>query len=226
MRIYILITALLLELFLQNVFATGIRSIYLFKDVMKSNTAALRTSGFNTLIMFGIGILDNGDIEYYSNTPGSVDVLVASNGTYVGGDSLAQKVQSFKTSNDTTVNRLEISMNAQHVSALMASPGPGNTTRLYRNFAALKAAWSLDAVNNDDESLYDVTSTVTFAQMLGKIGLKYTIAPYTNSGSGSMSKTRLIKVSQTRTCFWTESTCNATTAERPMIPEAGSRCLE
>lgn len=72
-------------------------------------------------------------------------------------------------------------MNSQHVKDLMANPGPGPSTPLYRNFVALKAAWGLDAVNNDDESLYDVASTVKFAQMLGQIGYKYTLAPYTNS---------------------------------------------
>ncbi|KAL1868223.1 hypothetical protein VTK73DRAFT_3785 [Phialemonium thermophilum] len=148
---------------------------------MKSNTAALKTSGFNTLIIFGVGILDNGDIEYYSNTPGSKDVLITSNGTYVGGDALAEKVRSFKTGNDTTVDRLEISMNSQHVSTLMTSPGPAANTRLYRNFQALKEAWNLDAVNNDDESLYDTASTVAFAKMLGQIGYKYTLSPYTNT---------------------------------------------
>lgn len=106
---------------------------------------------------------------------------MASAGAYVGGDALAAKVKSFKTGT-TDINRVEISMNSQHVKDLMASPGPGASTPLYRNFAALKEAWGLDAVNNDDESLYDVASTVTFAQMLGTIGYKYTIAPYTNSG--------------------------------------------
>ena len=35
-------------------------------------------------------------------------------------------------------------------------------------------------MNNDDESIYDINSSVAFAKMLGAIGLKYTIAPYTN----------------------------------------------
>lgn len=170
----------ILGLICQHVSAAGIRSIFLFKDVMKSNTTALQVSGFNTLIMFGIGILDNGDIKYYSNTPGSQDVVVASGGAYVGGDALAQKVRSFKTGNSSTVNRLEISMNSQHVANLMSRPGPGAETPLYRNFQALKTAWSLDAVNNDDESIYDVASTVKFGKMLGAMGYKYTIAPYTN----------------------------------------------
>jgi hypothetical protein len=181
MKFYALARVLLFEVLLQHVFAASIKSIFLFKDVMKSNTAALKTSGFNTLIIFGIGVLENGDIKYFSNTPGSKDVLVASHGAYVGGDALSDKVRSFKTGSNTTVNRLEISMNAKNIRTLMASPGPGTETPLYRNFQALKTAWSLDAVNNDDESVYDAGSTVNFAKMLGKAGYKYTIAPYTRT---------------------------------------------
>ena len=99
--------------------SSAIQALYLFKDVFQSNTTALTTSGFNTLIIFGVGILSNGDIMYYSNTP-----------------------------------------------------GPGPTTPLYRNLAAL------DAVNQDDESIYHADSTVAFARMLGAVGLRYSIAPY------------------------------------------------
>ncbi|KKY38371.1 putative coagulation factor 5 8 type domain-containing protein [Diaporthe ampelina] len=179
MRYYALARALLFQILICNVLATNIRSLFLFKDVLKSNTSAIKTSGFNTLIIFGVGVLENGDIMYYSNTPGSTDVLIASDGAYVGGTELSDKVRSFKT--DTTdVDRVEISMNAQHIKELVASPGTGSSTRLYRNFAALKEAWGLDAVNNDDESIYDVDSTVAFGRMLGDIGYKYTISPYIN----------------------------------------------
>ncbi|KAL1838579.1 hypothetical protein VTJ49DRAFT_2506 [Mycothermus thermophilus] len=158
--------------------ADDIRAIYLFKDVMKSNTTSLQKSGFNTLIIFGIGVLSNGDIMYYSNTPGSQDVLVASGGSYVGGPALAEKVRSLKTDPSSGVTRLEICMNSQNIRNLMSYPGPGANTNLYRNFAALREAWLLDAVNNDDEHLYDLPSTVTFARMLGQIGYRYTTAPY------------------------------------------------
>lgn len=180
MRCYALLLTLLFELFILESHAANIRAIYLFKDVMKSNTTALKTSGFNSLIIFGVGILSNGDIMYYSNTPGSKDVLLASGGAYVGGDALAAKVRSFKNGTDTQVDRVEICMNSHHVRELMSRPGPSTDTPLARNFAALKEAWALDAVNNDDESLYDVASTVTFARMLGKLGYKYSIVPYTN----------------------------------------------
>ncbi|KAI6083988.1 hypothetical protein F4821DRAFT_181309 [Hypoxylon rubiginosum] len=190
MKYYALATALLFQLFLYHATAASIRSIYLFKDVLKSNTASLTTSGFNSLIIFGVGILENGDIMYYSNTPGSVDTLLTSNGTYVGGTALSDKVRSFKTAAGTGINRVEISMNSQHVRELLANPGPGPNTPLYRSFEALKEAWTLDAVNNDDESIYDAASTVAFAQMLGKIGYKYTIAPYTNIRHWTTVKTQ------------------------------------
>ncbi|KAI1374144.1 hypothetical protein F4677DRAFT_427275 [Hypoxylon crocopeplum] len=190
MKCHALARALLFELLFYHAAAASIRSIYLFKDVLKSNTTSILTSGFNSLIIFGVGILENGDIMYYSNTPGSVDTLIASGGSYVGGDALAAKVHSFKTAAGTGVDRVEISMNSQHVRELMQSPGPVATSPLYRNFEALKMAWGLDAVNNDDESIYDVASTVTFAQMLGRIGYKYTIAPYTNTRHWTSVKTQ------------------------------------
>ena len=158
---------------------------------MKSNTAAIRTAGFNTVVIFNIGIVDNGDIMYYSNTPGSKDTIVASNGTYVGGQPLAEKIRSFKIGNATGIDRVEISMNSQHVRDLMRRPGPGTATPLYRNFEALKVSWNLDAVNNDDESIYDSASTVMFARMLGAIGYKYSIAPYTNLAYWKIVKTHL-----------------------------------
>lgn len=131
---------------------------------------------------------------YYSNTPGSTDTLIASNGSYVGGDTLAAKVRSFKEGAVTTqadhdgevastgdVDRVEISMNAQNIQELMMTMTATADSRLYQNFVALKEAWALDAVNNDDESIYDTATTVTFAKMLGTAGYRYTIAPYTRT---------------------------------------------
>lgn len=95
-----------------------------------------------------------------------------------GGTALADKVKSLKTGT-TGITRVEICSNSANIAELMASPGPGSNTRLYKNLAALKAAWNIDAFNNDDEAVYDFNSTVTFASMVGDVGLKYTLAPYT-----------------------------------------------
>jgi hypothetical protein len=60
--------------------------------------------------------------------------------------------------------------------------GTGPTSILYTNFKALQQATGADAINNDDESFYDVTSTVAFAQMAKTIGYtNFTLAPYTKT---------------------------------------------
>ncbi|KAK2034853.1 coagulation factor 5/8 type domain-containing protein [Colletotrichum zoysiae] len=167
---------------------TGVKSIFLFKDVLQSNTTALKTSGFDTLVVFRIGVLDNGDLVYYSTGDAgeAVDAPVVTNGTYVGGAALADKIRSFKTGT-TNIDRVEVSLVShdatfQNIRDLMGADGPGPGTVLYRSFEVLRAEWRLDAFNNDDEGVYDVPSTVGFARMLGAIGYRYSAAPYTNSG--------------------------------------------
>ncbi|RDW56771.1 putative coagulation factor 5 type-containing protein [Coleophoma cylindrospora] len=175
------------SLFLSSVFASGdLKPIFLFKDVLESNYTALTTSGFDTLVIFRVGVLATGDLVYYAtgSAAQAVTITAVSNGTYVGGAQLANKIKSYKTGN-TTVNRVEVSLVSAdttfvNIENLINTEGVGPTTILYQNFKALKAAWTLDAVNNDDESNYDVPSTLKFAEMLGTIGYKYTSAPYTN----------------------------------------------
>ncbi|MES1228132.1 MAG: hypothetical protein ABUL72_05635, partial [Armatimonadota bacterium] len=67
-----------------------------------------------------------------------------------------------------------------NIKSLAASQGTGPTSILYRNFQALKnAVPGIDAINDDDEKTYDLGSTVSFANMLGGLGYKFTTAPYT-----------------------------------------------
>ncbi|KAK6213310.1 coagulation factor 5/8 type domain-containing protein [Colletotrichum tabaci] len=167
---------------------TNIKSIFLFKDVLQSNTTALKTSGFNSLVIFRIGVLADGDLVYYSTGDAgeAVDAPVVTNGTYVGGVALADKIRSFKTG-PTNIDRVEVSLVShdatfQNIRDLVNADGTGPETVLYRNFDALKTEWDLDAFNNDDEGVYDVPSTVAFARLLGALGYQYSIAPYTNTG--------------------------------------------
>ncbi|KAK2044025.1 coagulation factor 5/8 type domain-containing protein [Colletotrichum somersetense] len=167
---------------------TSVKSIFLFKDVLQSNTTALKTSGFDSLVVFRIGVLDNGDLVYYSTGDAgeAVDAPVVTNRTYVGGAALADKIRSFKTG-ATNIDRVEVSLVShdttfQNIRDLISADGPGPDTILYRHFEILKTEWRLDAFNNDDEGVYDVSSTVEFARMLGAIGYRYSAAPYTNSG--------------------------------------------
>ncbi|KAI1497768.1 coagulation factor 5/8 type domain-containing protein [Biscogniauxia marginata] len=185
---YVLLTYCLLSVSLSiNTAGTNVKSIFLFKDVLQSNTTALKSSGFNTLLIFRIGILENGDLVYYSTGDAgeAVDVPVVMDGVYAGGTALADKIKSFKSS-PTSIDRVEISLVShdstfQNIRSLITAEGTGSETTLYRNFDTLKTAWNLDAFNNDDESVYDVASTVSFAEIIGDIGYKYSIAPYTSA---------------------------------------------
>lgn len=63
--------------------ATSVRSIFLFKDVLQSNTTALQESGFNTVLLFRIGVLASGDLVYYSTGDAgeAVDAPVVTDGS-------------------------------------------------------------------------------------------------------------------------------------------------
>ncbi|EXF82821.1 coagulation factor 5/8 type domain-containing protein [Colletotrichum fioriniae PJ7] len=191
------LTWVLLLLFVNTAVAAGVKSIFLFKDVLQSNTTALKTSGFDTLLIFRIGLLSNGDLVYYSTGDAgeAVDAPVVTNGSYVGGTALAEKVKSFKTGT-TNINRVEISLVShdttfQIIRDLINADGTGSGTKLFKNFEILKAEWDIDAFNNDDEGVYDVASTVSFAHMLGEMGYQYSIAPYTNSGFWANVRTQV-----------------------------------
>ncbi|GAB1312070.1 hypothetical protein MFIFM68171_02280 [Madurella fahalii] len=67
---------------------------------------------------------------------------------------------------------------------------PGSKDTLITPKGATQGSVGLDAVNNDDDSIYDVASTVTFSKMLGQIEYKYTIAPHTNTRFWSSLKTQ------------------------------------
>lgn len=161
---------------------SNVKIMYLFKDPALSNNTAIKTSGFNTAVVFALNIQDNGDILYPLSAlgGGSPDVTLVSNGTYVGGSKYADLIKGYKTGN-TQITRTEATVGpATLIRDMINANGTGSSTLLYKSLAALKDAWDLDGINNDDESLYDVPSTVTFAKMLGEIGYKYSGAPYTN----------------------------------------------
>ncbi|HMJ54859.1 MAG TPA: hypothetical protein VK540_22415 [Polyangiaceae bacterium] len=156
----------------------------------------MRASGFSTMVLWSIHVRTNGDLVLN-------DVPLFANGIYVGSDAAwPAKVATLKTA-PTSVTRVEFSVGAggttdfESIESLIGSQGTGPTSILYRNFNALKAAIPItDAINFDDESNYDVASTVAFSVMLGDLGYKVTLCPYTNS------------------TFWT-SVFNQTNTQRP-----------
>ncbi|ORX38168.1 coagulation factor 5/8 type domain-containing protein [Kockovaella imperatae] len=165
----------------------GVKELWLFNDIRVSDANAIKTAGYDTVIMFQLGIFANASLAYYGDEKGQNDnpVLLVDGGVYVEDIGLADIVTGYKTGT-TTIDRTEITIVSgnvfwQRIQAMVEANGTGPDTALYQNFAALKTAWNLDAINDDDEENYDVSSTVAFAQMLGQIGYKFTTAPYTNT---------------------------------------------
>lgn len=162
----------------------GVKELWLTGDIRLHNQTQIQTAGFDTIILFQGVIKPNGSIEYYGNdAPPPVNQL-ADAGVYVGGDEQRDIIQGYKAKGI----RVELCM-AQgqpnpggswiSVQQLHQSGDLGANGALAQNLVALKNAWGLDAISDDDEYLYDVDSTVAFANMLGEIGMKFTLAPYT-----------------------------------------------
>jgi len=150
----------------------------------------LRSSGFTTVVLWTIHVHPNGNLVFN-------DIPVVSNGQYIGDPGWPARLATLKQA-PTSVNRIEIGIGSWGVDdwgtihSLINSQGTGTGSILYRNFRALLTATGADAINDDDESHYDVASTVSFARMAISMGYKnFALAPYTNSGFWTSVKSNL-----------------------------------
>lgn len=138
----------------------------------------LRSSGFNTAIIWTIHVSETGDFVLN-------DVPLFSNGEYIGDPAWPGLVASLEEP-PTTVTRVEVGVGSygvpdfEHIEALIAEQGTGPGSILRRNFEALASTLpNVDAINYDDESNYDVASTVELSLMLADLGFRITLTPYT-----------------------------------------------
>jgi len=147
-----------------------------------NNINEIKNSGFTEAIVWNIEVKSNGDLNFNGEFP------LASNGTYIGAQThpdFASNMAALKTG---TIKRITFSIGSsnvgdwQDVKALVAAQGTGSSSILFRNFQALKAAIpSVDALDFDDENSYDQASTVQFAVMLGNLGYRVALDPFTNA---------------------------------------------
>ena len=116
----------------------------------------LRASGYSTVMLWCIHV-DSSTGNLIFN-----DQLVVANGAYVGNSSWPSQLATLKVA-PTSVNRIEVSVSSwgvndfQAIQTLMNTYGTNTDSILYRNFLALKNATGADAIDYDDETLYDVT---------------------------------------------------------------------
>jgi fructan beta-fructosidase len=150
-------------------------------DYFQFSTPSLsfdKASGFTTLITFAMHVNPDGTLL--------IGGVTCSNGVYVGPTNWSSLVTTLKTP-PTTVTRYEVCVGGwqdtsyNDIESLVASQGTGPGSMLYKNFQALKnAVPGIDAINDDDEQTYDLNSSTSFANMLGGLGYKFTMVPYTD----------------------------------------------
>jgi hypothetical protein len=151
-----------------------------YKHVTK-NIKELKSSGFNELIVWSTEVNPSGDLNLNGEFP------LTSGGAYIGNETYPDFPADLAQMKQGTVARITLSIGSsnvgdwQDIKALVDSQGTGPSSILYQDFAALKAALPIDAVDFDDENSYDSASTIQFAVMLGNLGYKVTMDPYTNS---------------------------------------------
>jgi hypothetical protein len=146
------------------------------------NITELKKSGFNELIVWSVEVGSTGDLNLNGEFP------LTSAGVYIGGQTYPDFAGDLKKIKNGTVTRVTLSIGSSNygdwedIKALVDSQGTGPGSILYQDFAALKAALPVDAIDFDDENGYDSSSTIAFAVMLGNLGYHVTMDPYTNSG--------------------------------------------
>lgn len=169
----------------QELLATS--GIYAGGPVYKNRSysiSELKNSGFTYVVVWTIHIDASGNLNFNAEFP------LVSNGAYIGASTypnFASDIASLKVA-PTSINRVEFCLAAwgsstfANIKNLIASQGTGSTSILYKNFQALKAAFpTVDAIGFDDETTYDASSATAFAVMLGGLGFKVSLVPYTSS---------------------------------------------
>jgi len=141
----------------------------------------LRESGFTYAILFNVHVDPDGTLKTDGET-------ICENGKYVFSRTqphYVEDVRNLKTW-PTSIVRLEICIGGwgndsyNNIKKLINENGTGRTTMLYRNFKALlDSVPGIDAVNNDDEQCYDVSTASKFHIMMYDLGIKTSLAPYT-----------------------------------------------
>jgi len=177
-----LITVFLFTLICSSILAeSGIYVGGYFRRQRTITVPALKASGFTTVILFNITVETNGDLTADGE-------LVCSGGEYVFDQVEPYYIDDVNAllTGKTSINRIEAciggwtSKSYSNIRTLIGSEGAGENSILYKNFKALKEAIpTIEAINNDDEDAYNVSSAVQFHIMLYDIGFKTTTAPYT-----------------------------------------------
>ena len=146
-----------------------------------SQINGLRASGFTTMVLFTMSVQSNGDFTFSDGS------TVCSGGVYLGPANWASLLTQCRMA-PTGISRIEMCIaqwgdtSFANIKNRIAADGTGSGTVLYKNLLALKSALGIDAIDYDDETIYDPGSAISFGQMCAAVGFKVTLCPYTNPG--------------------------------------------
>ena len=147
----------------------------------------MKASGFNEAILWAIHVDPvNGDI--YLNMPEPLlRVNLISNGAWVStpeNDAFLGLLSNLKGS-DSSIERITWSIGTSFdndflsIETLINAEGTGPTSKLYKNFQALKQVMPfVDALDYDDEQNFDEPSMTQFSIMAADLGYKVSFSPY------------------------------------------------
>ena len=180
-----LLALLVVLLFASEAIAWSGSGVYVGGHIRRerpTTITTLKNSGFTYVILFNVSVETDGTLTTDGET-------ICKDGEYVFDQTQPHYIDDVKSLKawPTGIERIEICIGGwgnesySRIRDLINENGNGSNTILYKNFKALKDKLpEIDAVNNDDEHCYDVSTAVKFHAMMKQIGYKTTVAPYTN----------------------------------------------
>ncbi len=140
----------------------------------------IKAGVWTTVVLWAAHIDTAGDINFN-------DSAIVKGGAWVSNSATnawLASVDSLKSG--STVTRIELSIGGEassfaNIETLINEYGTGSTSPLYKAISLLHTKLGLDAIDYDDESQYDSTSSKAFAAMCAGMGMHVSICPYTNT---------------------------------------------
>ena len=139
----------------------------------------IATAGYTTVVIWAAHIDKSGNIKIN-------DSAVITNGSFQSAaQDWATQVAALKTATGTSITRLELSIGGDQTSfanikSLISQYGTGPNNPLYKGLSILQSKLGLDAVNYDDENVYDLSSSEALAAMCVGLKMKVSICPFMN----------------------------------------------
>ena len=143
------------------------------------NIANIKKSSYTSAILWTIHVTTTGDLIYN-------DYLIISNGAYIGESKWPGYVNSLLQT-PTNIQEVWLSVGSggetnkdfTNIQSLIKANGSGPNSVLYKHFKLIRTLMPvIKGIVFDDEDRFDVSTTVSFGNMLSNIGFQIAFCPY------------------------------------------------